>query len=420
MSLPLLSLLHPVLQAPAREQGDGGQPAGARPRSGLSLPPIEDIAREAIPLQPAEAPEDPALAATADAFVRDALAAGEAELHRQREAVDTMGIELQRQAAWRSEMLQAPIRKLAHQGDEGGPVAQALIALRDKMQDLDPARQKLSGEGLSRALSFIPGVGKPMQRYFQKYEKAQDALDAIIGDLQGGADMLRRDNLTLADDQQSLRAILAQLERQVELGRMIDRRLAREAASASLPAPRRAFVEEELLFPLRQRIVDLQQQVAVSQQGVLALEVVIRNNRELVRGVDRAINVTVSALNVAVTVALGLANQRLVLDRVAALNETTSALIAGTAQALRTQGVDIQTRASSSMLDMGQLEQAFGDVLGAIDDLSRYRREALPKLDAQIDRLAGLAHQGQEAIRRMDEGRRADGETPLGEAQGRR
>ena len=409
MSLPLLSFSSPLLEAPAGEQGGGGGSAAkAQPRSGLSLPPIEDIAREVVPPQPEEAPEDPQLAATADAFVRDALAADEAALHRQREAVDGMGIELQRQAAWRSEMLQAPIRKLAHQGDEGGPVAQALLALRDKMQDLDPARQKLSGEGLSRALSFIPGVGKPMQRYFQKYEKAQDALDAIIGDLQGGADMLRRDNLTLADDQQSLRAILVQLDRQVEIGRMIDRRLVREAASATLPAPRRAFVEEELLFPLRQRIVDLQQQVAVSQQGVLALEVVIRNNRELIRGVDRAINVTVSALNVAVTVALGLANQRLVLDRVAALNQTTSALIAGTAQALRTQGVDIQTRAASTMLDMGQLEQAFADVLGAIDDLSRYRREALPKLDAQIDRLAALASQGEQAIHRMDEGNRAE------------
>ena len=409
MSLPLLSFSSPLLEAPAGEQGSGGGSAAkAQPRSGLSLPPIEDIAREVVPPQPEEAPEDPQLAATADAFVRDALAADEAALHRQREAVDSMGIELQRQAAWRSEMLQAPIRKLAHQGDEGGPVAQALLALRDKMVDLDPSRQKLSGEGLSRALAFIPGVGKPMQRYFQKYEKAQDALDAIIGDLQGGADMLRRDNLTLADDQQSLRAILVQLDRQVEIGRMIDRRLVREAASATLPAPRRAFVEEELLFPLRQRIVDLQQQVAVSQQGVLALEVVIRNNRELIRGVDRAINVTVSALNVAVTVALGLANQRLVLDRVAALNQTTSALIAGTAQALRTQGVDIQTRAASTMLDMGQLEQAFADVLGAIDDLSRYRREALPKLDAQIDRLAALASQGGEAIRRMDEGNRAE------------
>jgi len=110
MSLPLLSLLDPVFQSPAGEQGGSGPSAGsARPRSGLSLPPIEDIAREVLSPQPEEStehpPEDPQLAPVADAFVRDALAAGEAELHRQREAVDTMGIELLRQAAWRSEML---------------------------------------------------------------------------------------------------------------------------------------------------------------------------------------------------------------------------------------------------------------------------------------------------------------------------
>ena len=47
------------------------------------------------------------------------------------------------------------------------------------------------------------------------------------------------------------------------------------------------------------------------------------------------------------------------------------------------------------------------DSLGSVE-LWRYRREALPKLDAQIDRLAALASQGGEAIRRMDEGNRAE------------
>ena len=62
------------------------------------------------------------------------------------------------------------------------------------------------------------------------------------------------------------------------------------------------------------------------------------------------------------------------------------------------------------MVSAGEFKEAgtFGDVLGAIDDLSRYRREALPKLDAQIDRLAALASQGEQAIRRMDEGNRAE------------
>ena len=379
-----------------------------RPDQPLALPPVEVIEQQLAhgPSPGTGADDEAALAAQADAFVDGLLreeGAG-ASAERQRRAVDEMGAEVQRKAAHQSEMLKAPMRKLAHQGDEGGPVAQALTSLRGRMQDLDPNRHSLSRGGLDRVLARIPGIGSSLQRYFRKYESAQQALDAIIADLESGRDMLRRDNLTLSDDQEALRDTLAQLRRQIDLGRLIDERLEQRIWGLDEGDPQRAFIEEELLFPLRQRIVDLQQQLTVSQQGVLALEVVIRNNRELIRGVDRAINVTVSALSVAVTVALALANQRLVLDRVEAINTATSDMIAGTAKALRGQGVDIQNRSSSTMLDMQKLEQAFQDVLAAIDDVSRYRREALPKLDAQIDRLDTLARRGDEAIDRLDKG----------------
>ncbi|SFH30812.1 toxic anion resistance protein [Modicisalibacter xianhensis] len=377
-----------------------------RPDQPLALPPVEQIEQQ-LDHDPDTGPDEAAeLAARADAFVDELLAqegAG-ASAEAQRRAVDEMGAEVQRKAAHQSEMLKTPMRKLAHQGDEGGPVAQALTNLRGRMQDLDPNRHSLSRGGFDRVLARIPGVGSSLQRYFRKYESAQQALDAIIQELEGGRDMLRRDNLTLSDDQDALRDTLEQLHHQIELGRMIDERLTWRSEVLDANDPQRAFIEEELLFPLRQRIVDLQQQLTVSQQGVLALEVVIRNNRELIRGVDRAINVTVSALSVAVTVALALANQRLVLDRVEAINTATSDMIAGTAKALRGQGVDIQNRSSSAMLDMQKLEQAFQDVLAAIDDVSRYRREALPKLDAQIDRLDTLARRGDEAIDRLDKG----------------
>lgn len=382
------------------------------PRSplSLSLPPVEEIAAEVAP-GAAAPPEDPELAALADAFVREVLASGEGAAQRQRQAIDSMGQEVQREAAHRSAMLQTPIRKLAHQGDEGGPVAKALLALRAKMEELDPNRRSFTERGLSRVFSFLPGVGNRLQRYFREFESAQESLDAIIRDLEAGRDMLRRDNVTLADDQEALRALMVRLQRQIELGRLIDRRLEARAVELAKDDPQRRFVEEELMFPLRQRIVDLQQQLAVSQQGVLALEVIIRNNRELMRGVDRAINVTVSALNVAVTVALALANQRLVLDRVEALNTTTSDLIAGTAQALRNQGVEIQTRASSTVLDMEKLQQAFSDVIAAIDEVSRYRREALPRLDEQIDRLEALAAKGGAAIAQLEHGNDAAEQT---------
>lgn len=365
----------------------------------LSLPPIEDIEREVVPTAPAT---DAELTEMADAFVRDTLALNDDHASQQRQAIDSMGIEIQRQAAQRSSLLQTPIRQLAHQGDDGGPVAKSLLELRGKMQSLDPRHHDLSERGVARALSLIPGVGTRLQRYFNKFESAQAAIDAIIHDLEAGRDRLRRDNLTLSDDQTLMRTLIRQLQRHIELGRLIDERLVTTLETSADEPERQAFIEQELLFPLRQRIVDLQQQLAVSQQGVLALEVIIRNNRELIRGVDRALNVTVSALTVAVSTALALANQRLVLDQIESLNTTTSDLIAGTAKALRSQGVEIQNRSASTMLDMEQLEAAFEDVLGAIDEVSRYRREALPKLDAQIERLDHLAARGDQAIARLN------------------
>ncbi len=381
----------------------------------LSLPPVNDIADQlgASGVDPDSQDSDPALEAMADRFIEEILAQHNDEAKaQQRRAIDEMGLELQQQAAHRSSMLETPLRQLAHQGDEGGPVAKALTDLRGRMEGLDPARHRLAPTALDRVFSLIPGLDSRLQRYFRKFENAQQALDAIIADLESGRDILHRDNLTLNDDQLALTNILGELNRQIALGRLIDRRLQDEIAERDVDDPQRHFLEEELLFPLRQRIVDLQQQLAVSQQGVLALEVIIRNNRELMRGVDRAINVTVSALTVAVTVAMGMANQRLVLDRIEALNTTTSQLIGGTANQLRQQGVDIQKRASSAMLDMHVLEEAFNEVMGAINDLSAYRQNALPQLDEQIDRLAALAKRGNTSIERLQEGSKSSLQSP--------
>jgi len=161
------------------------------------------------------------------------------------------------------------------------------------------------------------------------------------------------------------------------------------------------------MFPLRQRIQDLQQQLAVNQQGVLAIELVIRNNKELIKGVDRGINVTINALNVAVTVALALANQKIVLDKIEAVNRVTNQLIGATAAKLRTQGVAVHKQASSSQLDMQTLKQAFADINGALDEISVFRQQALPQMIDNILEMDMLTKSTEEAIQRMEKGNQA-------------
>ena len=318
-------------------------------------------------------------------------------------AINDMGRELQRKAGRQSKMLQQPIKDLSKHGEDGGPVANALVELKMEVEELDPNRFDFSAGWVTRMLGMIPGIGSAMKRYFSRYESAQTVIDAIIHSLEEGREQLMRDNVTLSEDQRGIRELSLKIERQVMLAQLLDQKLQYKLdREIPVDSPKSRFVQEELIFPLRQRIMDLQQQLAVNQQGVISIEIIMRNNKELVRGVDRAINVTISALQVAVTVALALANQKIVLDKINALSQTTSDLIAGTAATLKTQGTAIHTQASQSMLQMDSLKSAFADITSAMDEISRFRREALPKMAESILEFDQLTAQGEATIERME------------------
>ncbi len=367
--------------------------AGAKEELGLAVPTEDGIDPEID----ARASEYADRLLSVDVSSPDAVDSG-------RSAIETMGRDLQRRAASRSEMLQAPIKELTRHSDDGGPVAKGLVDLKIQVEAMDPNQVDLSPGWFTRLLGMLPGVGTPLKRYFTKFESSQTVIDAIINSLDKGRQQLTRDNVTMREDQKAMIALTIELDRQGELAMALDQKLQykleREIAADD---PRRRFVEEELLFPLRQRTMDLQQQLAVNQQGALATEIIMRNNRELIRGVDRALDVTISALQVAVTVALALAHQKIVLDKISLINATTSELIASTAEQLRTQGTEIHTQAASTMLEMDSLKAAFADINAAIDEISRYRREALPQMASDINELDQLTSAGEEAIQRMEE-----------------
>ena len=325
-----------------------------------------------------------------------------------RDAVDSMGRDLQQRSATRSRMLQAPLKEISHGTEDGGEVAKSLSDLRIEVEKLDPSGLDTDAGWFTRAVGRIPGVGTPLKRYFMRYESSQTQIDSIVKSLEKGRDQLKRDNVTLGDDQKQMRELTRLLADQIALAQALDASVVDKLATEiTVDDPRRQFVEEDILFSLRQRTLDLQQQLAVNQQGVLAIEIIIRNNRELIRGVDRAIDVTVSALQVAVTVALALAHQKIVLDKIEAINTTTSAMIAGTAERLKTQGTAIHQQASSTMLDMEALRSAFADIDTALDEISRYRREALPTMASTILELDQLTAESETAIENMERGRTA-------------
>lgn len=342
----------------------------------------------------------------ASEYVVDILNFDNTEEDKKNEAVGTIedfGLDLQKESAAQSRMLKGPLRDLSKRGDEGSDVSNSLINLKSTVEDLDPTNFNFEAGWLTRTLGFLPFIGTPLKKYFTKFESAQVVINTIINSLKNGSEQLRRDNITLREDQNRMKDLIKRLSKSIHLGQSMDQKmmysLERELVDE---IEKKKFIEQELLFPLRQRVIDLQQQLAVNQQGVIAAEIIIRNNKELIRGVNRALNVTISALEVAVTTAMALNEQKIVLEKVNALNSTTNELIANNAKRLRTQGVEIQRQAASSSINMDVLKEAFRELSTALDDLASFRTEALPQMATSILEMNSLISKSEKSIKDID------------------
>lgn len=319
-------------------------------------------------------------------------------------ALGSLAQSLQASIARKSAMLKQPMARLMEDAEDGGEVATALIKLEDTIAKINPNQFDFDMSWFRRLLGKLPGVGSTLRSWIVKYQLVDSVVQNIINDLKAGRDQLRRDNITLSDDQLEMRELTFQLQDYIQFGQQVDARLVqRLETDTQLDDKRRKFLEEEILFTLRQRILDLQNQLAVNQQGVLTTEVIIRNNKELMRGVERSLNVTVTALQTAASLTLALSNQKRVLSGVQAITSTTNDMIAQTAEKLKTQGAEIQKQAASSQLDLDTLKRAFSDVEAALNDISTFRQEALPQMAQSVLELDELNGKMEDAINQMEQ-----------------
>jgi uncharacterized protein YaaN involved in tellurite resistance len=293
--------------------------------------------------------------------------------------------EIARSANVSNRMLDRPTRAMATL-DEGSPVAKTLLDLRGTVEKLDPSRQ---GDMFSpkKLLGILP-FGNKVRDYFRGYESSQGHLNAIIESLRRGKDELLRDNGAIETEKANMWSLMGELEKHGYLARALGDAVEREVEQLQSTDPERAkALQEEVLFAARQKQQDIATQLAVNVQGYMALDLIKRNNAELVKGVDRATTTTVAALRTAVITAQAVANQKLVLDQITALQSTTSDLILSTSKMLRSNATRIQEGASNATIDVEKLKEAFANVRATIDGMSDYRIKALASMEKTVDSL---------------------------------
>src|SRR6476620_10188297 len=270
---------------------------------------------EAAGLVPLKTEETSQLDSRVAQFVDElaGLDANSPEFGKKVDQLTSMGRkEIAEAAGASNRFLDRPVKAI----DKDTGIGADLTELRRTVESLDPKEATKT----KKILGSIP-FGNRVDRYFDKYRSSQTHIQSILSSLANGKDELLMDNAAIDTERANLWKTMHKLEQMVHISKSLDQRLEDKAneLDASDPAKAKA-IRETALFYTRQRTTDLLTQMAVTVQGYLALDLVKKNNVELVKGVDRASTTTVSALRTAVTVAQAMTNQKLVLEQVTALN----------------------------------------------------------------------------------------------------
>ena len=309
-----------------------------------------------------------------------ALDSNSPEFGKKVDALTAMGRkEIAEAAGASNRFLDRPVKAI----DKDTGIGADLTELRRTVESLDPKEATKT----RKFLGIIP-FGNRVDRYFDKYRSSQTHISKILSSLGNGKDELLMDNAAIDTERSGLWKTMHKLEQMIHISKTLDKQLEEKASELDATDPAKAkAIRETALFYTRQRTTDLLTQMAVTVQGYLALDLVKKNNVELVKGVDRASTTTVSALRTAVTVAQAMTNQKLVLEQVTALNTTTANMIDSTGELLRTQTGAIHEQAASSTIPLETLQRAFQNIYETMDQIDRFKLEALSNMKQTVETL---------------------------------
>lgn len=316
--------------------------------------------------------------------------------------IENLGDDVMKKASSQCTLLKVRVgdlSKLNSKDDASNVVVTDLATLSHEMKKLDPSKIDFDEKGL------FGKVSRKIKSYFEKYQTADKVLAKIFESLEANKKRLENDNKTLMIKQADLYNATLALKEMIEyvsyLSSTLDDRITLAEANGE-DTEIVDYIKKNISFVVLQKIQDLQQQMVICQNGYVAMEILIQNNKELIRNVKRAQTTSRAALEIGVMVAAALFHQKVVLRQVGILNQTTNYFIGETSRLLREQGTAIQQQSIEMGPSYETMVEAFENCFGALDDLDTYRAEAIPLLRERIEQFRQLTDSAESRMKQIE------------------
>ncbi len=302
-----------------------------------------------------------------------------------------------------SELLSTRIDKIDSIDDTGSSdIAESLLNLNDEVKEINPNTVDFEA---GKWLSFLPFVGKPIDRYLSKFKSAKSVIGEIISNLERGEDLLRNDIAVLESDKKRYRRSAIKLQRKAMIMEQVAKAI--EANIANFDSKEKEFYENNLLLYIQKRIRSIYEILVVTQQGFLSSDIIISTNWELVDNVSNIKTVTKRALEIGVSMLVALANQKRVLDASNKTKDLANDLVLGNARRMNSQVVDVYKQSNTATLSIETLKESFDNINSAMNKINDFKAQSLSKIRGEVAQMKEVTSKLEEKVKEVEKANKA-------------
>lgn len=212
-----------------------------------------------------------------------------------------------KQVESRSKIFGNTVNQIANSIGCENNIEENITNLNEIVKKLDPSRVNFTAK---KNIFF-----NPTKSYFKKIKSEEGNVNIFLENLNKEKEILKRDNITLEIEIEHLEELINQINIEYEQGNDLKNELNEKLKELNEKNKEKYYIQN-VIDPLEKKLFDIKQMAIVKEQSRLALEIIYRNNKEIIRNLERVQNVTIEALKTAIFVANSLHNQKAVLNKI--------------------------------------------------------------------------------------------------------
>lgn len=190
----------------------------------------------------------------------------------------------------------------------------------------------LNPEGIDFSYQNKLPFFNPVKKYFAKIKLQEANISTLLENLKNEQEILKRDNITLKIEIDKLDKIIEELNAEYKNGELYLVELNKQ-----IPNENKNRFNLDLF---EKKLYDFKQMIIVNEQSEMALTIILNNNNEIIRNIDKIKNVSMAALKTSAMVANSIYNQKITLNKINSLDKSAVNLLKDTNSLIHSSKLD--------------------------------------------------------------------------------